>query len=86
MKLTTSNGHAYDVHWAAVASTKILFIQMDDERPLSAIAQEFEGLEWLRREDEFGGTMLYEGFSELESVKRVEPGVVLLSLKKAVTA
>lgn len=82
MKLTTSNGHAYDVHWAAVASTKILFFQMDDTRPLSAIAQEFEDLEWLKREDELGVAILYEGFSELESVKRVEPGVVLLSLKR----
>ena len=82
MTLKTSNGRAYAVHWASVVSTNSLFLQMDDARPLSVIAQEFEGLEWLRREDDRGRIMLYEGFAELESIKRIEPGVVLLSLGK----
>lgn len=82
MTLKTSNGRAHTVHWASVVSANSLFFQMDDTRPLSVIAREFEGLEWLRREDDRGRVMLYEGFTELESIKRVEPGIVLLSLKK----
>lgn len=82
MQLKTSKGNAYDVHWAAVASTGYLLFQMDDERLLSVIAPEFEGLEWLKREDKDEGDKLYEGYSVLDSIKRVEPGAVLLSLRK----
>jgi len=82
MQLKTSNGNAYTVHWAAVASTGFLLFQMDDARLLSVIAPEFEGLEWLKREDKNEGDKLFEGFSVLDSIKRIEPGAVLLSLGK----
>lgn len=82
MQLKTNNGNTYAVHWAAVASTGHLLFQMNDERLLSVIAPEFEGLEWLKREDEDEGNKLFEGFTVLDSIKRVEPGVVLLSLAK----
>lgn len=82
MKLTTSKGKEYVIQWADTAATGELFFQMADERKLSTIAREFEGLEWLRREDENQGDKLFEGFSNLRIINRIWPGVVNLTLTK----
>lgn len=83
MLLRTSNGHAYNVDWIDTVSTGDLFMQMMDERALSVIAAEFECLEWLKRESENQGDKLFEGYSVLTMVKQAEPGIVLLTFKKA---
>lgn len=83
MKLTTSKGHTYTVDWIDTVSTGDLFMQMLDERALSVIAAEFEGLEWLKREDANQGNKLFEGYSVLTMVKQAEPGIVLLTFQKA---
>lgn len=82
MKLTTSKGNDYAIQWADTASTGELFMQMDDERKLSVIAEEFEDLTWLKREDENQGDKLFEGFSELKTINRIRPGTVIITLTK----
>lgn len=83
MKLTTSKGHAYEVDWIDEISTGGVFMQMADDRALSSIASEFEGLEWMKREDANQGDKLFEGYSTLDSIKRVDKGIVILSFEKA---
>lgn len=82
MLLKTSKGNTYTVDWIDTVSTGRLHMQMVDERALSVIASEFEGLEWLMRESENQGNKLFEGYSNLTMVKRVEPGIVLLTFQK----
>lgn len=82
MKLTTSNGNTYTVDWIDTVSTGSLYMQMMDERALSVIASEFEGLAWLKREDANQGDKLFEGYSVLTMVKQAEPGIVLLTFQK----
>lgn len=83
MLLKTSKGCEYNVDWIDTINTGTLFMQMMDERTLSIIAAEFEGLEWLMRESENQGNKLFEGYSNLTMVKQVEPGIVLLTFQKA---
>ena len=80
--LKTSNGHTYTVDWIDTVSTGGLFMQMPDERALSVIAAEFEGLEWLKREDANQGDKLFEGYSVLTMVKQAAPGTVLLTFQR----
>ena len=84
MQLRTSTGGYYTIQWAAVTNGGLLFVQMEDARPLSSIAAEFEGLEWLRREDENEGDRLFDGFGLLNGIKRIEPGVVQMALERGV--
>lgn len=83
MLLKTSKGYEYTVDWIDTVLSGELYMQMMDERKLSVIAAEFEGLEWLKREKENQGDKLFEGFSNLTMVKQVEPGIVLLTFRKA---
>ena len=82
MLLKTSNGNTYTVDWIDTINTGTLYMQMMDERALSVIASEFEGLEWLMRESENQGNKLFEGYSNLTMVKQAAPGVVLLKLTR----
>lgn len=82
MLLKTSNGNTYTVDWIDTINTGTLYMQMMDERALSVIASEFEGLEWLMRESENQGNKLFEGYSNLTMVKRVEPGIVFLTFQQ----
>lgn len=85
MQLKTSNGYTYDVDWIDTTIAGILYMQMHDQRPLSVIAEEFEGLEWLKREDENQGDKLFEGYCVLTMVKRVAPDVVILTFERGGT-
>lgn len=82
MKLTTSKGYTYNVDWIDTINTGTLYMQMMDERALSVIASEFEGLAWLKRESANQGDKLFEGYGNLTMVKQVEPGIVLLTFQK----
>lgn len=82
MLLKTSNGNTYNIDWIDTVSTGSLFMQMMDERALSVVAAEFEGLEWLKREDENQGDKLFEGYSNLTMVKQVEPGIVIMTFER----
>lgn len=83
MLLKTSKGNTYTVDWIDTVSTGALYLQMPEERALSVIAAEFEGLAWLKREDANQGDKLFEGYCVLTMAKRPEPGIVLLTFQKA---
>lgn len=80
MLLKTSKGYTYEVDWIDTVSTGALYMQMMDERALSVIASEFEGLEWLMRESENQGDKRFDGYTRLYMIQRAAPGVVLLKL------
>lgn len=82
MLLKTSNGNTYTVDWIDTISTGALYMQMMDERALSVIASEFEGLEWLMRESENQGDKRFDGYTRLYMIQRAAPGVVLLKLTR----
>lgn len=84
MKLTTSKNKEYVVDWidGPTITSGHVMMQMSDERKLAVIASEFDGLEWLKRESEDQGDKLYEGYSDLVSIVRRNPDVVLLSFAK----
>lgn len=87
MQLKTSNGNAYTIDWIdTVATSGNLFMQMGDDRALSVIAAEFDGLAWLKRESDTQGDKMFEGFSVLKAVQRAEPGIVILTIEKGVDA
>lgn len=83
MKLITSKGRIYDIDWIDTISTGTLYMQMENAKRLPEIAEEFDGLEWLKREDENQGDKLFEGYSILTMIRRDAPGVVILTFEKA---
>lgn len=54
MTLTTSRGGTFDVDYAAPGRTG-LHIRLEDPRPLSAIAADFDGLDRLSTDRAFDG-------------------------------
>lgn len=84
MKLTTSKGNEYNVHFVDIVFGREgeMMLRMDDARRLPVIAAEFDGLEWLKRESENQGNKEFEGYNELKSITRVGNGAVLIALSK----
>ena len=82
MLLKTSNGNTYTVDWIDTAMSGDLYLQMQDERALSVIAAEFDGLDWLERKSENEGDKWFDGYSALRHIQRAEPGVVIVSISK----
>ena len=84
MKLTTSKGNEYKVDWidgATVISNEVI-LQMNDARSLSVIADEFEGLVWMKRESELQGDKEFNGFNKLNRIFRLANGKVQIALSK----
>ncbi len=85
MKLTTSKGNEYDVSWiecSTIANGNVI-LQMNDPRGLGVIAAEFDGLDWLKREDEHQGNKEFNGFNVLKGIYRLPIGNVQISLSKS---
>lgn len=71
MTLETSKGKRYEVDWAdgpMIISRKVS-LRMPDDRPLSMVAAELEGLEWMIRRDEAQGDKQW-GATKLVSIYR----------------
>ena len=86
MKLITSKGHEYNVDFVdTTSSPDNVVLRLPDTRSLPVIAEEFEGLEWLRRESQYQGNKEYTGYNELVGISRNQTsGAVLLVLAKEV--
>lgn len=82
MKLITSKGYTYDIDWIDTVATGELYMQMQNSQRLPEIADEFDGLEWLKREDDNQGDKLFEGYSVLTMIRRDAPGVVILTFER----
>ena len=84
MKLTTSKGNKYTVDWidgATIISGEVI-LQMSDSRSLAVIAEEFDGLEWLKRESENQGNKEFNGFNALNRIYRLPNKKVQIALSK----
>ena len=82
MKLITSKGNEYKVDWvdgATIISNEVI-LQMNDARTLSVIADEFDGLEWLRRESDLQGNKEFNGFNTVNRICRLNNGKVQIAL------
>lgn len=82
MRIRTSKEIEYTVDWIDTVSVGGVFMQMPDDRALSVIAEEFEGVEWIERYDANQGDKRFDGYTRLDMIQRAAPGVVLLKLMR----
>lgn len=84
MELKTSRDKIYPIVLADVASSGVLYMHVQDSRPIAQIAEDFDGLEWLERISEDQGDKRFDGYGVLTGVTRITPDVVNITIKKAV--
>ena len=89
MKIALSNGKSFDIiHIGALLRNgNQIVIELEDERALSKIAANFEGVETITKTDENRPNVneVYEGFTQLVSIHmNRSAGTVRLTLEKAV--
>lgn len=78
IRITTNKGKSYECDYAyAPTYDGGCMIQMDDPRPLSVIAQEFDGLESIHAVDPLAGEMDFNGYNTLTGIYR-QPGESVL--------
>lgn len=84
MTLTTSRNKTYNVDWidGPTITNGMVMLQMHDTRRLPEIAEEFDGLESMKRESENQGDKEFVGFTVLQRIARVSKDVVLIALGK----
>ena len=88
MKIETSTGKTFDIRviCPALRSGNRVMIELYDDRPLWEIAEDFDGLESIKKTDEAVGASIYEvyeGYSRLVGITRNEAaGTVRLTLEK----
>ena len=63
--LITDKGLQYEPDWCFMSNGDLI-IKLADERTLSWVAQEFDGLEWLQYDEE-----KYTGFGVLKGIRRM---------------
>lgn len=85
MTITTSRGKSFpaDWAWAPAGPREGLMLQIDDPRPLSEIAADFEGCESLHRASETEGDMDFEGYTRLTAILRAPGGAAQLTLERS---
>jgi len=88
MRIKTSKGTTHDIRVMCemLRNKNRALIELEDSRPLSEIAAEFDGLEWIRKYMTAESTAyeMYEGFTRLCGIQRTETGTVRLTLEKGV--
>lgn len=75
MTVTTSKGKTAQVEWiwGPLRGTKELMLQLQDDRRLSKIAAEYEGLDEIRAQESPAAgapVTLYTGYTELKAIVR----------------
>lgn len=75
MKIKTSKGKTFDVDFVCspLSNPERIIIEMQNSRPFSEIASDFDGLESIREEDAERNPSvykMYEGFSRLVEIHR----------------
>ncbi len=91
MKLETNGGKVFNIRTicAGLRKKNTVLIELIDERPLTLIAVDFDGLDVFKKYDEAieGVCETYTGFNRLVSIQRnAEAGTVRLVLEKPETA
>lgn len=87
MRIETSQNKTYTVSWidTSITDQSKLLAQMVDERRLSEIAAEFDGLTEIRRFDENQGDKVYDGYTLLAGIQRMG-SEVLIKMERTATA
>ncbi len=91
MRIETSAGKVFPIRvmCEALRNRNQVLIELEDDRPLIQIIQDFDGLNSIRRYHTEESTVyeMYEGFSKLVSIQRkTETGMVRLTLEKDVNS
>ena len=88
MTVTTSKGKTFTIDWmwGPVGINEDLMLQMNDDRPISDIASDFEGIDHFHRESEDEGNMDFDGYTVLTSILRPnyfrDPDSIQITLSK----
>lgn len=86
MTITMSNGKVFDIRviCTGLRNKNTVLIELEDDRALSEIAADFEGIETITKTDKSnpGVKEVYEGFTQLVSIHRPSSGTVRLTLEK----
>lgn len=72
MQITTSAGKQIDVLWCwgPLRDADEVMLCLMDDRPISEIAADFDGLEQIVRTDEIEKEMTFTGYSRLRMISR----------------
>lgn len=87
MKLTTSKGKTFDINyiWPTMRNGEKLMIELEDDRPMTQIADDFDGIEVFEKTDKKkpGVKEVFTGFTRLVNMSRENyEGVIRLTLEK----
>lgn len=74
----------YDVRFLSAPINGVIFIHMDDDRPISEIAAEFEAIDRFEMFSSINtdARVAYEGYSKVMGVERYADGSVRIKLEK----
>lgn len=72
MTLKTSKGKEFRINWmwGPLGDDESVDLELEDDRLLSELAKDFEGVEKYERFSEEEGDMIFEGYTELLSITR----------------
>lgn len=84
IELKTSNGVVFDAVWLLLTADDTIFAKIVDDRPVSTIAADLDGLEWIQRTVGKDDTVRFVGFSVLYGIERESKQMVRVTIKKAV--
>ena len=84
MKLETSGGKTFDIKviCTSLRSHNKVLIELEDSRALEDIAKDFDGIETMRTYEVEGIYQMYEGFSKLVGLQRMDSNTVRLTLER----
>lgn len=88
MTITTNSGKTFDINWmwATDRFGNRLMIELKDDRALSEIAADFEGVQTITKTDSKAPNVkeIYEGFTKLVSLSKENfDGVIRLTLERS---
>lgn len=82
MTITTDRGKTFEAQWAyAPTSAGSLMASIIDDRPLSAICKDLEGVQRIERASETEGDAVYEGYTVLTGAVRYTDGVQITMVR-----
>lgn len=82
--ITTNHGKEFAIvyAYAPMYDGCCVIELLNDDRPLSEIATDFDGLEWIDKHDPFFVDERYEGYKSLKSIQKIPNGHVNIRLDK----
>lgn len=82
MTVKTSKGKTFTIDWmwAPYGPNDDLVFEYSDNRSISAIAKEFEGVSHFHRESETEGNKDWYGYTSIRAIQRVKNDKVRLTL------